>query len=154
MTKGIFDPLPISIFFALLLPPKTSLRYFGKRCGSFGTQTLNRTGPEINLSVFVMEVRKRKEYQPHRWSWGEGGSVGMWRLLMGPSLCNQAREEQTGDVSYTSNVSTLASVTGCMWLPKVTKLVQSKSGDLYLALQMALYGLCLGALQFHLQCVL
>lgn len=43
-----------------------------------------------------------------------------------------------------------------MWLPKVTKSwwVQSKSGDLYLALQMAHYGLCLGALQFRLHCVL
>lgn len=41
-----------------------------------------------------------------------------------------------------------------MWLPKVTKLEQSKSGDLYLASQMARYGLCLGPLQFRLQCIL
>lgn len=32
--------------------------------------------------------------------------------------------------------------------------MQSKSGDLYLALQMVHYGLCLGALQFRLHCVL
>lgn len=64
--------------------------------------------------------------------------------------------EQTGDVSYRSNESTLAFVTGlgCMRLPKVTKLVQSKSGNLYLALQMARCGLCLGALRFRLQSVL
>lgn len=39
-----------------------------------------------------------------------------------------------------------------MWLPKVTKLLQSKSGDLYLALQMAQCGLCLGSLGFRLHC--
>lgn len=43
---------------------------------------------------------------------------------------------------------------GCMWLSKVTKLLQSKSGDLYLALQMARCGLCLGPLGFRLHCVL
>lgn len=43
---------------------------------------------------------------------------------------------------------------GCVWLPKVTKLVQSKSGDLYLAMQMAHSGLCLGPLEFRLHCVL
>lgn len=120
-------------------------------------------GPEINMLVFVVEVRKRREYQPHRWS---GGGEVRWHVEVfhpadqafnGAQHCITKRgAEQTGDVSYRSNESTLAFVTGegCMWLPKVTKLVQSKSGDLYLALQMACSGLCLGALRFRLQCVL
>lgn len=63
--------------------------------------------------------------------------------------------EQTGVVSNRSNKIILATVTAeCVWPPKVTSLVQSKSGDLYLALQMVCHGLCLGALQFRLQCVL
>lgn len=58
---------------------------------------------------------------------------------------------------FMSNESILASVTelSCMRLPEVTKLLLlSESGNLYLALQVAHYGLCLGALQFRLQCVL
>lgn len=78
----------------------------------------------------------------------------MDQAFNGPRVTKRGAE-QTGDVSYGSNESTLAFVTGkdCMWLPKVTKLLQSKSGDLYLALQMARCGLCLGPLGFRLHCV-
>lgn len=60
---------------------------------------------------------------------------------------------------FTSNESILASVTelSCMRLHEVTELLLlllSESGNLYLALQVAHYGLCLRALQFRLQCVL
>lgn len=41
-----------------------------------------------------------------------------------------------------------------MWLPKVTKLLQSKSGNLYLAVPMVCCGLCLGPLRFRLHCIL
>lgn len=41
-----------------------------------------------------------------------------------------------------------------LWLPKVTKLLQSKSGNLYLAVPMACCGLCLGPLGFRLHCIL
>lgn len=41
-----------------------------------------------------------------------------------------------------------------LWLPKVTKLLQSKSGNLYLAVPMVCCGLCLGPLGFRLHCIL
>lgn len=64
--------------------------------------------------------------------------------------------KQTGDES-SGLTGVLASVTeqSCMRLREVTELLLlSESGNLYLALQVAHYGLCLGALQFRLQCVL
>lgn len=55
-----------------------------------------------------------------------------------------------------------SSLTGAYWHLSLSraargfmrKLLLSESGNLYLALQVARYGLCLGALQFRLQCVL
>lgn len=55
-------------------------------------------------------------------------------------------------MSYGSNETALVFVTA--WLPKVTKLLQSKSGNLYLAVPMVSCGLCLGPLGFRLHCIL
>lgn len=68
-----------------------------------------------------------------------------------PSLGDQTAAEASGDASYGSNETTLAFV---VWLPKVTKLLQSKSGSLYLAVPVGCCGLCLGPLGFRLHCIL
>ena len=109
--------------------------------------------PHTEINVFVTEggVRKRKEHQAvTQVVWGKGWK--RWHVEVFHPMdqafngahhrVTERGSKQTGDVSYRSNESTSTSVT---W-PKVTKPVQSKSGDLYLALQMARYGLCLGGL--------
>lgn len=88
MMKGISDLLPISPFSSHHKPPQSILEVM------LLTQRINleppRAGTEINMFVFVVEVRKGKEYQPHRWSGrreGVGGErweggVGMWRSFI------------------------------------------------------------------------
>lgn len=80
------------------------------------------------------------------------GSGFYWGLC----LCCQVRSKADRSRVFKSNGSVLVSVTerSCMRLHEDTKLLLSESGNLYLALQVARYGLCLGALQFRLQCVL
>ncbi len=138
--KGIFST---SHHFCRPHPTTNLPEVFKKLFGPLSTQTLSHMDPEINMIVFVLEVRWRKEYQPATQvvrGRGMCSHVEVFHLVghvfNGTRHCvTKWGAEQTGDVSYRSNESSLAFVTGqgCMWLPKVTKLVQSKSGNLYLA---------------------
>lgn len=103
------------------------------------------------LSLF--QSFRRRDCQLHGWS--QGGELGHHVLADG-DFATKCAAKQTGYVFYKSNEGALACVTerSFIRLPEVTKPVLSESGNLYLALQMVRYGLCLGALQFRLRCVL
>lgn len=161
-TNGILD-FPSQRFFSGRFSPSTTSQMMCSRDSVF----LKHAELKINLHVSILEVRKSKECRQHRWSglWGAGGCFGTRRSIVPlikvsdgscHSVCNQtwSGPEEMCLTGLMRAQWHLSLGKGCVWLPKVTKLVQSKSGDLYLAMQMAHSGLCLGPLEFRLHCVL
>lgn len=101
-------------------------------------------GLKINMLVFDLEVRQRKEYHQRRCSEGRGF---LWISSMNETFKGALHCVTWSTTDWRNGWSS-------MWLPKVTNLLKSKSGSLYLALPMVRCGLCLGLLGFRLYCVL
>lgn len=133
-----------------LHPPPTTKKYFRNTVAH--SQTSNPAGCKTNMLVFVLEVRKRIEYQVvwGRWCVGMSRSfIPLISLLMRPVIAQPSEEQGRlkmcliGLMRAHWHLSLGRVVCGFPRLP--SGWVQSKSGDLYLALQMALWIISCGS---------